>query len=170
MLRAASKSWPALGPYAFPVSMLFVGFALLTWMIGPLFNATLFLHPVGRHALSRRERFGAGAVCGCLAAAVLCFVSGALLGSVELGVSRLVLLSLCVPLSATFGEDNPRRRRILAVCTAALWATAVIGGALALAGGSAGRSAGGAAVAVVFLGVFAMSWLVGRWSLDPRTD
>lgn len=169
-LNALARRNPALEPYVLPVVLLFAGFAILTWILEPLFNIALLFHPIGRYALNRRERAGALVVASSLLCAVLALSAGVATGTVELGVAGFVLLFFCLPLSGTFGMDNPRRRRVLAICTAALGAIGIAAGVLAAFGGEAGRAVATASVALILLGIFIMSWVVNRWNLDSRTD
>jgi len=56
ILGQMSRSNPAWSPWIDPIRVLYVAFALLTWLAHPLFNLMLFLHPQGRHALSKDQR------------------------------------------------------------------------------------------------------------------
>ncbi len=67
MLGSAAESNPEWAPWITPVRVLYIAFALLTWLAAPLFNLMLFLHPYGKHALDDEQRSQAGWVGLCLA-------------------------------------------------------------------------------------------------------
>ena len=46
----------SLAPWLLPFRILYVVFAIFTWLAYPIFNLMLFVHPVGRHALDREQR------------------------------------------------------------------------------------------------------------------
>ena len=66
LLGGLSNSNPALAPLVTPLRVAYVAFALLTWLAHPIFNLTLFLHPMGRHALNDEQRAQARWVGVCL--------------------------------------------------------------------------------------------------------
>ena len=166
-LRVLARRYPDAEPFLAPVTIGIVLLVFLSWIIGPLSDAFLLFHPVGRHALSRRETTGAAAVSACLVAALACAVAAGAAGVVSLGALGLVLLLFVLPLSATFGMENPRRRRQLAYYTAALAVLGFTGFILVLVGGAA---AGAIPLVLFLLGTVALTWFVNAWKLDPRTD
>lgn len=62
MLSGVSYSNPELAPFILPLRIVYISFALLTWLAYPVFNLMLFLHPFGKHALDREQRSQAGLV------------------------------------------------------------------------------------------------------------
>ncbi|MBX3460250.1 MAG: tetratricopeptide repeat protein [Planctomycetes bacterium] len=61
---------PALEPFMEPVIYSYVGFVLLTWNATHLLDFLLILHPVGRHALLPRRKWGAVVLAGLTATGV----------------------------------------------------------------------------------------------------
>ncbi len=55
VLRAASQTNPALAHWILPLRILYLAFAVMTWIASPLFNLTLRLNSFGRLALSREQ-------------------------------------------------------------------------------------------------------------------
>ena len=172
-LRVLARNNPALEPWLSPVIFLVFLFVYLTWIIGPLFDASLFLHPLGRHALARDERRRALAVTICLAAGLIMGLMS-LLGLPAFTLPALLALSFVIPLAACLSVEGARRKRIAA------WALGAMGllAALSVTGGTIGYLTGNDAwfgVSGPFLLVYVASVLVTtfvsmRWGLDPRMD
>lgn len=103
MLGELSAGNPAWAPWITPIRIAYVSFAILTWLASPLLNLTLFLHPMGRHALGGDERWQARLVGTCLLVAI-----GALGCWLGLGrqdgylVMALVFGLLSVPVAGVF--------------------------------------------------------------------
>ena len=55
LLRVMAANNPALKPWALPVCILYVVFAVMTWIASPLFNLVLRLNRFGRMVLSREQ-------------------------------------------------------------------------------------------------------------------
>ena len=103
LLGELASDNPSWSPWITPIRVVYITFALLTWLASPLFNLTLFLHPVGRHALSLDERWQARLVGSALALALASV--GAWLGTgrnADYLVPALVFGLLAVPASAVF--------------------------------------------------------------------
>ncbi len=62
LLGSLAETEPGWSLWITPIRVLYITFALLTWLASPLFNLVLFLHPVGRHALSPDQRWQARCV------------------------------------------------------------------------------------------------------------
>lgn len=128
MLSVMASSNPDLAPWLLPVRALYISFALLTWLAAPIFNLFLFAHPIGRYALSKRERLQALLVAACLVPALL-FAAAALqpANRKEDLMAAMVVGLLAIPVAAIHAchEGWPRNTM------------AAIAGALALLGGTA---------------------------------
>lgn len=101
LLGGVAQSHPEWAPWITPVRIAYISFALLTWLASPLFNLTLFLHPVGRHALDSDQRWQARGVGSCIGLALLGL--GLWLGmgrATEYLLLALVFGLLAVPVSA----------------------------------------------------------------------
>jgi Tfp pilus assembly protein PilF len=70
LMGGLARSNPDLAPWLLPLRVLYVTFAVFTWLAYPLFNLMLFLHPLGRHALDREQRVQAGWVGTCIGLAL----------------------------------------------------------------------------------------------------
>jgi tetratricopeptide (TPR) repeat protein len=170
ILRGLARQYPAVTPLVLPIVAAFAIFAFSTWIIGPLSDAFLFFHPIGRHALNEREKTGSAAVIGCIVGAVLFVTAGIAFGSATLVLGGLALLPFIIPLSATFELDNPRRRRHAALIATGLACIAVAAGLAFLLGGARGAPVAATLAVLYLLGVFASSWLTNSWHLSSRTD
>lgn len=162
MLSGVSAANPNLAPYILPVRILYISFALLTWLAYPLFNLMLFLHPYGKHALNPEQRRQAALVGTCL---FLALASLALLMVPGLrGLSLMAALSfglLSIPVSAihSCSEGWPRWSMIaitLVLAFAGLFPVVVA--MLHPPKGSPLYEAGQA----VF-GFFLLGWFISQW-------
>ena len=91
-VRELSQQMPESAWLFDTVYWLLAAFAVGTWIAVPLFNLTLFLHPIGRFALDRGERIQA-MVCGGVIAAVLA-LAGVTAGGLVTGWSWTVAACL----------------------------------------------------------------------------
>ena len=103
ILAVLASSVPALGPWLMPVRILYVCFALMTWMAYPFFNLLLRLNRFGRLVLSREQTvasnwFGLCLLCA-LIALVGCFFRGF---DSPWVIGALVFGLLLLPVSAVF--------------------------------------------------------------------
>jgi Flp pilus assembly protein TadD len=56
LLRGFARENPEWAPFILPVAILYSLFVFFSWIAEPLLNVTLFLHPIGRIALTKQER------------------------------------------------------------------------------------------------------------------
>jgi hypothetical protein len=99
-----ARSNPNLAPWLLPFRILYVVFVIFTWLAYPLFNLMLFLHPMGRHALSDEQRTQARWVGLCLALALASLVGWLIDGrNPDYLIPALVFGLLAVPTSAIYG-------------------------------------------------------------------
>jgi len=156
-------------PFITPLLVLYVAFALLTWLARPLFNLALFLHPVGRHALADDQRAQARLVGATLGIALLAAAVGLVApGATDFFLVAIVAGLLSLPLSAVHNcrVGWPRRTMGLVVSgLALLGATAsVIVGILRPPEESAWEALGVGTLVLYFLGIlvsqFLANWLV----------
>ena len=103
-----------------PVVWLYLGFAFLTWTAIPVFNLLLYAHPLGRHALSDRERsatLGTSAVIGVGLIGVASYpLTGHAIG--------LLIALICAQASAVLYpalEEAVARHRRIQVSACAMW-------------------------------------------------
>ena len=121
LLRAAARAYPALEPFVLPITVLYIGFCLLSWIATPLFNTFLRFHPFGRYLLSRRERWASNCIAGVLSLAfiVTCFelVQG------DLGAAFLcgmLLLYITMPVASAFSISEGWPLYVAATCAVVL--------------------------------------------------
>lgn len=127
LVASVAKSQPALAPWLLPLQILYVAFALMTWLAQPLFNLALRLNRFGRLALSREQTATSNWVAAALAlalCAVLGFVITLLTESPRSApawlVAALVCAALALPLSAIYNCAAGWPRRAMAGYTALL--------------------------------------------------
>ena len=164
VLAAMAHNNPELGPIVNPLRIVYCVFALLTWLAVPIFNLMLFLHPVGRHALSGKQRAQAILVGSCLFLA-LAFLAAAQVAGARAGhlLSALVLGLLAIPASAVTWCSEGWPRAAMITIVAALGALAsfvvVVFSFCSLGKNSPLAEAGYSALGFYLLGVFASQWL-----------
>jgi tetratricopeptide (TPR) repeat protein len=172
VLASLSASNPALAPWVMPIRVLYITFAVLTWLAHPVFNLMLFLHPYGRHALNAEQRAQASWV-GLLLALALGSVA-VWLGSgynEDYLVPALVFGLLALPASAvhTCHEGWPRRTMAgatFALAAVGLFAVGIISFLHPEARSPLGGVASGAFLLFV-LGAFLSQWLA-MWLAQQR--
>ena len=126
LLNELSKSNPDLAPWVLPLQILYVAFALLTWIASPLFNLLLRLNRFGRLALTREQIVSSNWIGVCLLLAV------ASLGGVFFDLGGVCLLSavvfgfLVLPLAGTFKCSAGWPRRAMACYTGGMAAVGIL--------------------------------------------
>ncbi len=127
----------------------YFSFALLTWMADPVFNLILMTDPLGRYALSSRQRLTALVAGGLAAAAAGCAIAYACgTGAIWfLAAFQIAMLAPCW--NNALSDDDVRARRWLIPATILLSG----GGALML----------GLIATNQVLGVQVHNWLIWAW-------
>jgi Flp pilus assembly protein TadD len=128
VLLRVGKANPALEPYTFPLFLAVVGFVVLTWVAGPLFNLLLRLNRFGRFALSAKERRESHWVAGCLGLG-LAGAAVAVADPTGYGEAGFVWALSCVllllPLTAVFRVPEGWPQALMVGWTVAMAAVAV---------------------------------------------
>lgn len=123
-LGSLARSNPDWAPWILPLRILYITFAVMTWLASPLFNLMLRLNRFGRLALSAEEITASNWIGACLLVALAslggCFVYG--FDSVWL-MGLLVFGLLLLPLSGTFKCQAGWPRNCMALYTGAMAAT-----------------------------------------------
>ncbi len=83
VLRSLAKTYPALGPYVFPLTIAYIGLCVLSWVLQPLFDTLLRFHPFGKFLLTRREIWASNAL------------------------SVVILFTLLMPIPRLIAQDYP---------------------------------------------------------------
>lgn len=93
---------PAVGIWVLPLLILYIAFALLTWLAGPLFNLLLRTSRYGRLALSSDQTWGANLFGLLLLSAFSLLGAGLWTGSTRLMIAALYTGLLMLPASSIF--------------------------------------------------------------------
>ncbi len=133
MLRGMMRDNPALAPVGTLVMVLYAGFCWTTWTADILFNLLLFLHPVGRYALTREERITSIVTGALMVSGPALLVAGYVIESALLimGGAGLLLATLLVAATAQCERGWPRTVMLLfsaAMIALAGWAMALMAG------------------------------------------
>lgn len=173
-LGALERSHPEWSPWISPVQVLYLVFALMTWLAYPVFNLMLFFHPFGRHALDRDQRWQATVVGLCLGLGLVS-LSATLLVSAPSPymLSAFVFGLMAIPLAAIFSCSEGWPRRVMAMIAILLVAAGLTAVGVRIVinptRGSSLAALGGAALGVFLLGTFISQW-VANWLMTQRPE
>lgn len=120
LLRGVAADNPALEPFVWPVLVLYLIFALSTWLLSPIANLFLFLDTYGRYALSKDERLSSSLVGAALGMGLLLLLGAWWWNSEPLLYFSLGFIGMMIPLGSMLSTHEPRRRRRLVGFTAVL--------------------------------------------------
>lgn len=110
VVLSAVQRTPGLQWLAWPVILGWAGFVYLTWTATDLFNVVLLLDPMGRHALTRRERLHAAIVGGAFAVLLAFVVAVIATGAALVPTAGATLTALAtLPLAGALRRSGWRR-------------------------------------------------------------
>jgi tetratricopeptide (TPR) repeat protein len=155
ILRGVADANPALAPWLVPLMIAYAAFVLLSWTAPQVFNAVLLASREGRYVLSPEQRVSGAWMAAGVAAAVAATVAVLATGNEWLSTGAMVFAALLIPLAATFRGPRGQATRGMAMLTAAMYAATVVSMGLDARGG---HDVAGGLLAVVVLGVVAISW------------
>ena len=157
-LNKISEMSPELRTPAIVLGVLLFVFVLLTWVADSVANAVLLLHPFGRLALSRSERFFAWATAAVMLAALGLLIPFGLTGDLTWGLAAAGFGAAMILVGGVANASESRRTRIGVIA-------ALIGalGAAALVGTLTGSEHAGAFGAYYVFGVVAFTWVAALW-------
>jgi tetratricopeptide (TPR) repeat protein len=125
LLAGVAERNPTWGIWLLPLIMVYVAFALLTWLAQPMFNLLLRVSRFGRLALSRDQRWGANLI-GLLLLAALGLVTAAFwLKEPWLLIGALYTALLMIPASTVFICETGWPRTTMASATGVLAAIGI---------------------------------------------
>ncbi len=128
VLRGIAISNPEAGPYVYPVIYFYIGFVYLSWAARPIFNLSLWLHPLGKFALDREEKITSMWVLLCWAVAAV-FAVAALTTSLGTDgwLAAFVCVLLVIPVTITSNAASGRERKLMALATVGVGVSGIIG-------------------------------------------
>jgi tetratricopeptide (TPR) repeat protein len=157
VIRTAAKSQPMLMPVAVGLSLLIY----LTWVIQPVFNLFMRLHPRGKYLLTQPEREGANWVGALLGVALTALGISFANGMDDFLILALVAGTMVMPVGALYGADTPKQKRVYRLYTLGL----TLAGLAALLCTAFNAEAAGLLTGIYFLGIFAFGWVVNTLTL-----
>ncbi|MHB8901616.1 MAG: tetratricopeptide repeat protein, partial [Thermoguttaceae bacterium] len=137
VLNQVARSVPAVAPWITPLLIVYVLFALGTWLAAPLADLALRLHRFGRLALSRRERRASNWIGGSLLAAMVSVGGGVATGHIGFAYLAGFFLLMLLPLSATLKAAWPQPQKAMLIYTGLV---TLLGVGFVVGGFLAGRS------------------------------
>ena len=117
ILKRLSNSIPKLEWIITPLLIAYGLFAFSTWIIQPLFNLLLFLHPKGRYALDSEERKTSILVGVALAAGLISLPLFFITRLDGFFVATIIGISLALPLSVIYRPSVKRKRTLMMALT-----------------------------------------------------
>lgn len=152
---------PQLRPFLTPLIVLYISFALLTWIMEPLSNLFLRLNVYGRYALTEDEIKSSNIVGSSLALGLLGGVGYLISGDMRFVGVLFYGVSMMIPLSQYYGGRTNKGRNALRAFAIGLG----ISGALALALAFAGAPLFNI-ISIVYLGgLFIYQWVAAYFAL-----
>lgn len=136
-LRSLAKSMPDWSWLFLTLYWTVFAFAIGTWVVSPLFNFTLWLHPLGRLALNPPEKRQSFALAGCLAAVGL--LAGGAWGGLLPGWAAVVVMG-CLSLPVVIAFDEGLRGWARGLLVAGIAVMVLLGGLWVQAERQAGRA------------------------------
>ena len=161
LLGQLARSHPTLAPWILPLRILYLVFALMTWVASPFFNLALRMNRFGRLALSAEETLASNWLAVCVVALLLSLAGCLVYGRDSLWLLvALVAGFLILPLTGIFRCAAGWPRVTMAIYTAVV---AVVG-LCDLLLFSLGRNYLDAAETL--LGIFALATLGSGWVVN----
>jgi len=148
ILQSVARDQPAVAPWIMPFLILYVVFAVMTWVASPLFNLLLRLSRFGRLALSREEIITSNWTGLCLFGAIVSLAFFFATGALGALVAALACGLTIPPLSVIYRCDEgwPRKTMTLVTIAVAGMGLSCAGltffGPLLVGGGNGDRLAG----------------------------
>lgn len=155
ILRSSAASLPALQPLVTPIMLLYLFFALLSWIAQPLFNLLLRLDKAGRMALSEEQVIASNWIGLCVAGSGLSALAALVTGNGIFWSGAIGALAMSLPVAGVFNAKPGNKRNILILYTLLL---ALVGGA-SLVSGFSSPEAGSALSTFFMLGWVGYTWL-----------
>jgi tetratricopeptide (TPR) repeat protein len=168
-LRQLARTIPALGPVLWPVIILYLLFAVMTWIGPALFDLVLRLNRFGRLALSRDQRVASNLLAATLGISALEAGTWLFSHSDAALLGAALFLILAVPIAATFRCERGWPRRVMAGWTVAVATATVASVVLAGTAVLAGRSSSAAETFFVLalVGAIGSPW-IGNFLISQR--
>ncbi len=114
VLNSLAQRYEWLEPWVLPISIAYLLFVMLSWILMPLFNTMLRFHPFGRHLLNRKEIWASNLVAGSLFSGLALGGAAWLIqGEPWLGIIVLLFsIYLTIPVSVAFNCEAPWARMV----------------------------------------------------------
>ena len=159
ILGAIARDNPDLAPWILPLQILYIAFALMTWLAYPFFNLLLRLNKFGRLVLSREQTVATNWFGLCLLLALVGLAMCAFKGFVAPWILiALVFGLLLLPVSAIFKCHTGSPRYIMAALTVLL-ALFGVGGIIARFANEGPSDAATTLLGLFILGTVASTWV-----------
>lgn len=164
VLRAIARANPSVAPYVWPICILYVCFALMTWLASPFFNLLLRINRFGRYALTPDQTSASNWFGLCLLLALLGLIGTAIYGiSSPFFMGAIVFGFLLLPVSAVYRSASGSRTTmaVLAIALAVLGVGTVV--ASAFESWSQPRPDPDQLLSMALFGVFLLGTIASTW-------
>jgi Flp pilus assembly protein TadD len=107
LLGSLQKTMPGLAPFILPITIFYLLFVMLSWIIHPLFNTLLRFHPFGKFLLSGKEKWASNAIAGTLMFGIGAGIAGSIIQQDYFVAFMAILLGIymTIPLSVPFNTE-----------------------------------------------------------------
>ncbi len=110
-INRVAEQIPVLKPFTTVIVMLYVMFALSTWIATPLMRTLLRFHPFGRHLLNGIERWTSNLIAIFLTLGIITFIAGLTFFHFEAGMIGAVYWMVVAVLTAASMNQNTAKAR-----------------------------------------------------------
>jgi tetratricopeptide (TPR) repeat protein len=165
ILAGAARTNPELKPWILPLQIIYITFALLTWIADPIFNLLLRVNRFGRLVLSREQVVSSNWIGSCLLLALVSVGAYFILGSELFLITAAVFGFLVLPLAGTFRCSVGWPRKAMAAYTITMAVAGIVAVVLLLFArlhlGETAKPA--AAASMALLGLFFIAAIGSAW-------
>jgi len=112
-LRMISDQVPVLKPFLMPLVILYILFAISTWIIRPISNLFLRFNVYGKYALSKDEITTSNYVGGALAVGILGLIAYLIFPKEIFLATTIFGFTMMIPFSSMYAVESGRNRKIL---------------------------------------------------------
>jgi tetratricopeptide (TPR) repeat protein len=117
-LNQVGRQYPLIKPFVMPMILLYLVFAISTWIASPLMNTLLRFHPFGRHLLNSNERWTSNLIAALFVLAAITLVGFSASQGVVAGmIMAIYWLILAVLVVATMRMPSPQTKILIGLAS-----------------------------------------------------
>ncbi|MEM7162394.1 MAG: CDC27 family protein [Bacteroidota bacterium] len=117
---------PWIAPFIWPVIILYILFAISSWLIQPISNLLLFTHPFGKYLLSRNERLASIFVGILIGIALICGLFYMISSNGTLAFVGIASFLYAIPIGSSLSLDKKEGRNKILIFTGSIGAMGLL--------------------------------------------